>query len=88
MQYIVDPGPLSWLVDLALDAGLPKIAYTMNGSHAVGLDWSDIVAWIEGADMQELHGGWRRDIILLSRAYANMSNAAMDFACQVPFEPD
>ena len=38
--------------------------------------------------MQELHGGWRRDIMLLSRAYASASNAAMDFACQVPFEPD
>jgi len=75
-------------VDLAQDAGLPKLAYTMSGSHAVGLDWADIVAWIEGAQIDDLHSGWRRDIMVLSRAHANTSNAAMDFACQVPFEPD
>jgi hypothetical protein len=75
-------------VDLAQDAGIPKLAYTMNGSHAVGLEWSDIVAWIEGAGLHDLHGGWRRDIMLLSRAHASMANAARDFSCQVPFEPD
>jgi len=87
-DYLVDPGPLEWLVDLARDAGLPKLVYTMNGSHAVGLDWADIVAWIDGAEMSDLHGGWRRDIMMLSRAHANTANAAREFACQCPFEPE
>lgn len=67
---------------------MPKLAYTMNGSHAVGLDWADIVAWVDGAELHNLHGGWRRDIMVLSRAHAGTASAAMDFACQVPFEPD
>jgi hypothetical protein len=83
----VDTGPLSWLVELAQDAGLPKLVYTIDGSHAVGLDWPDIAAWIDGAEITDLHSGWRRDIMTLSRAYAGMANDAIEFSCPVPYEP-
>ena len=87
-EYLVGSGPLAWLVDLAHDAGLPKVEYTMNGSRAVGLRWPDIVAWIEGSQRHDVHAGWRRDVMLLSQAHANMANAAIEFKCEVPFQPE
>lgn len=60
----------------------------MSGNLAVPLRWPDIVAWVEGAGMHDVHAGWRRDIMALSEAYASMANAATEMATDVPFQPE
>lgn len=86
--YRVDAGSLEWLVDLAEDAGMPKREFTTEGQVFVGLDWSDIAAWVDGAQQQDVSPAWRRDIMLLSEVYASEAMNAEDFASEVPWQPE
>jgi len=83
----VDPGPLSWLLDMLHDAGTCRREFTMSGVVFSGLGWPEIVAWIEGAGQHDVSPFWRRAIMQLSRAFADQLNAAQALACDAPFDP-
>lgn len=87
-EYIVPAGKLDWLVDLLMDAGGFKRVHTAEGLRFEPLGWSEIAAWVTGADQHGVHPIWRREIIRLSEHYAAQIEASFDLACPAPYEPD
>jgi hypothetical protein len=85
--YDVEPGPLSWLLDLWQDAGAYRVAFGMAGGVLLALDWPHITAWIEGAQEHDLAPVYRRAIMALSAAYAEVAMAAGELECKAPFDP-
>lgn len=86
-SFDVDPGPLSWLIRLWQDSGQVRVEYTMSGGVLVGLGWSDIAAWIDGAGEHDLAPVFRRGVMALSAAYANQAMAARELECEAPWDP-
>jgi len=84
-EYNVQVGPLKWLVDLMHDAGSVGVEFGMGAAYR-GLNWSEIVAWVEGAQMQDVAPFWRRQIMRLSAVYADEMNMASEG--EAPYEPD
>ena len=84
-QYHVEPGPLGWLIDLMHDAGSVGLEAGGMGAFYRGLNWSEIVAWVEGAQMQDVGPFWRRQIMRLSAAMADTMNRASEM--DAPYEP-
>lgn len=84
-EYEVAPGPLAWLVDLLRDAGTVGVELGGMGVVYRGLNWSEIVAWVEGAQMQEVSPFWRRQIMRLSEVTAAEMNRASE--SEAPYEP-
>jgi hypothetical protein len=84
-EYRVEPGPLEWLIDMMHDAG--SVAVEMGGMGAAyrGLNWSEIVAWITGAELQDVGPFWRRQVMRLSAALASEMNRASE--ADAPYEP-
>ena len=86
-QYDVDPGPLSWLVEMLYDAGGVTIASAgMSAAHR-GLGWPEIVAWVEGAQMHDVRPFWRREIMALSRVFAKALDEMADAEAEAPYQP-
>jgi hypothetical protein len=59
----------------------------MAGSVLLGLGWSDLAAWVEGAGEHDLAPVFRRGILALSAAYAETSMAAREVECEAPWDP-
>jgi len=58
------------------------------GAFYRGLGWPEIVAWVEGAQMQDVSPFWRRQIMRLSDAMAAAMNKASEAETPAPYEPD
>lgn len=86
-EYRVDPGPFGWLIDLMHDAGGVAVEVGGMGAFYRGLGWPEIVAWVEGAQMQDVSPFWRRQIMRLSSALATEMNRAGEADAQAPYEP-
>lgn len=84
--YEVDPGPLRWLVDMVHDAGGVGVITGGMGAVYRGLDWSEIVAWIEGAQLHDVRPFWRREVMRLSAVMAQAMNEAPK--AEAPYQPD
>lgn len=85
--YDVPPGPLEWLVDLTLDAGLCVTESTMGGRLFRPLDWGDIADWITGAEESDLPVKFRRDMLWLSARFCAERNQADRMESEAPFDP-
>lgn len=87
-EFIVDPGPLHWLIDLVNDAGPCGVEYTLDGAVLRGLSWADMRDWAEGSNSGHIGPNWRRDMMLLSQRFAQMAQAAQKNLEQaVPYQP-
>lgn len=86
-EFEVEPGPLAWLVDLWSDAGQARVEFGMAGVVLLGLGWSELAAWTEGAGEHDLAPVFRRGILALSAAYANEAMAAREIESEAPFDP-
>lgn len=85
--FEVSPGPLEWLVDLWHDAGQARVAMGPTGGVLLPLGWPEIHAWVEGAGEHDLSPTFRRAIILMSNAYAEVVNGANERSFKAPYEP-
>ena len=86
-EFEVEPGPLGWLLDLWADAGQCRVEFGMAGGILLGLGWAEIVAWIDGAGEHDLAPVFRRGIMALSAAYAEVAMGAREIECQAPWDP-
>lgn len=86
-EYDVEPGPLSWLVEMMFDAGGVVIASVGMSAKNCGLGWQEIVAWVEGAQMYDVRPFWRREMIRLSRVYAKALNETGEAEAEAPYQP-
>ena len=85
--FEVPPGPLGWLVDLWADAGQARVVLGPEGGVLMPLGWPELVAWVDGAQEHSLSPTFRRAILQLSAAYAQVANAAREVECEAPFDP-
>lgn len=85
--FDVPAGPLRWLVDLWEDAGRTRVEMGPQGVELLGLGWREIAAWIEGAQEHDLAPVFRRGVMALSSAYAQVAMAAVSVECAAPFDP-
>jgi hypothetical protein len=86
--FRLDPGPLSWLIDLVFDAGPARVEYTMDGAVLRGLGWREIADWVEGSNSHHIGPQWRREIMHLSHAFAVKAQASQrKFDESVPYDP-
>lgn len=80
-------GHLEWLVDILHDAGTFEVAYTLEGSHPIGLTWQSIQAWSSLTDTK-LTKGWWSVLRQMSAAYAEtLSSANKAYEFEAPFDP-
>lgn len=86
-EFQVDPGPMSWLLEMLYDAGTIKREWTMNGPETVPLGWAEIVAWIEGSQQHDIAPFWRREVMRLSGEVARQMQISSETACDAPFDP-
>lgn len=85
--FDVGPGPFWWLVEMLHDAGTCRVEVGMEGTTLLGLGWSDLMAWIDGAGERDLAPVFRRGLMALSAAYAATAMAAREVGCLAPMDP-
>lgn len=86
-EFEVEPGPLMWLIELWADAGHVRVEAGPMGLQLLGLGWTEIMAWITGAQEESLAPLYRRGIMQLSAAYAAESMAAREVESPAPYDP-
>lgn len=69
------------------DAGSVGVESTGMGTAYRGLSWLEIMAWVEGAGLQDLSPFWRRQVRALSGILASSMNAATETQARAPYEP-
>lgn len=85
--FDVEPGPLRWLIALWHQAGECRLQMGPMGGMLMGFTWGDIRDWVDGAHEQDLAVLFRRGIIELSQAFADVANGARTLEYQAPFDP-
>ena len=85
-RFVIDPGPLKWMIPLLNDAGPVVAEHTMNGTRFRGLNWLELQAWATMTG-EEVDSDTLRAIRTMSGAYAAQVNASQVMECPAPYDP-
>lgn len=84
-RWIVEPGPLKWLIDLMMDAGgaVEEVGMTSGWRP---LTWGEIRDWME-VTQTRLEPGTVRKLRMLSKVYAAAQATSGETNAPAPYEP-